>query len=104
MGNMRRTISGLKFLPAWLILELIAFYQALISPAMVGNCRFYPTCSAYATEAIQRHGIFRGLMLAIRRVLRCNPWGSFGEDPVPVPETGRGCRCGALNQKQTNET
>ena len=61
----------------------IRFYQACISPLLPACCRFTPTCSQYAVEAIMRHGIFRGTLLALRRILRCHPWGGSGYDPVP---------------------
>lgn len=61
----------------------IKFYQYCISPMKPPTCRFTPTCSAYAAEAIMRHGIVRGTYLAVRRLLRCHPWGGSGYDPVP---------------------
>lgn len=61
----------------------IRFYQLCISPMLPDSCRFVPTCSQYAIEAIMKHGIFRGSYLAIRRILRCHPWGGSGYDPVP---------------------
>lgn len=61
----------------------IKFYQYCISPMKPPTCRFTPTCSAYAAEAIMRHGIVRGSWLAVRRLLRCHPWGGSGYDPVP---------------------
>lgn len=61
----------------------IRFYQLCISPMLPPSCRFVPTCSQYAVEAIMRHGIFRGSYLALRRILRCHPWGGSGYDPVP---------------------
>ncbi len=61
----------------------IRFYQLCISPLFPPCCRFTPTCSQYAIEAITRHGIFRGSWLALRRILRCHPWGGSGFDPVP---------------------
>jgi putative membrane protein insertion efficiency factor len=67
----------------------IRAYQALISPLLPGSCRYQPTCSAYAVEAIERHGLLRGLWLTLRRLLRCHPWGGFGYDPVP--DTHRDC-------------
>lgn len=67
----------------WLFLGIIKFYQLFISPLLGPNCRFQPTCSAYAVEAIHRHGAMRGGALAIRRILKCHPWGGFGYDPVP---------------------
>lgn len=62
----------------------IRLYRLLISP-MLGpsKCRFHPTCSQYAIEAIEEWGIFKGTWLAIRRIGRCHPWGGFGYDPVP---------------------
>lgn len=61
----------------------IRFYQLCISPMLPASCRFVPTCSQYAIEAIMKHGIFRGSYLAIRRILRCHPWRGSGYDPVP---------------------
>lgn len=61
----------------------IRFYQLCISPMLPNACRFTPTCSRYAVEAIMKHGIFRGSWLALRRILRCHPWGGSGYDPVP---------------------
>lgn len=62
---------------------LIRGYQWLLSPWLGNNCRFHPTCSEYAVEAIQTHGLSRGMGLAIRRIGRCHPWGGAGHDPVP---------------------
>ncbi|MDO9557661.1 MAG: membrane protein insertion efficiency factor YidD [Coriobacteriia bacterium] len=61
----------------------IRVYQRLISPLVPPTCRFHPTCSAYAIMAIERHGIFRGGWLALKRVGRCHPWNPGGYDPVP---------------------
>jgi putative membrane protein insertion efficiency factor len=62
---------------------LIRFYQALISPLFPACCRYTPSCSAYAYEAVEKHGVFQGLFLALKRVLRCHPFHSGGFDPVP---------------------
>ena len=62
---------------------LVRFYQIAISPLKPPTCRFTPTCSSYALEALRRHGLFKGGMLAIRRIMRCHPWGGSGYDPVP---------------------
>lgn len=65
------------------LLMLIRGYQRGISPFLPPACRFTPTCSAYAAEAIERYGATRGTWLATRRLLRCHPWGGTGHDPVP---------------------
>lgn len=66
-----------------LLIAPIRFYQKRISPLHPPVCRFTPTCSQYAVEAITKHGPIKGLALAIWRILRCNPWGGSGYDPVP---------------------
>jgi len=66
-----------------LLIFPIRFYQRFISPMTPPSCRFTPTCSQYAVEALQKHGAIKGLYLAIRRILRCHPWGGYGYDPVP---------------------
>ncbi|MBI5505478.1 MAG: membrane protein insertion efficiency factor YidD [Deltaproteobacteria bacterium] len=68
-----------------LFLALIALYQKAISPLLGANCRFHPTCSNYAAEAIERHGPFRGSAHALGRIVRCHPWNPGGYDPVPRP-------------------
>lgn len=64
----------------------IRAYRLLLSPLIGKNCRYHPTCSAYALEALERHGPIRGSWLAIRRIARCHPWGGMGHDPVPPTE------------------
>lgn len=66
-----------------LFIAPIRFYQYFLSPWVGNNCRFTPTCSAYAIEAIEKHGPLKGLWLAARRIGRCNPWCKGGHDPVP---------------------
>ncbi|MBP8814395.1 membrane protein insertion efficiency factor YidD [Laribacter hongkongensis] len=66
-----------------IVLALIRFYQLAISPWLPPRCRYQPTCSQYAIEAVQKHGAFKGGWLALRRIGRCHPWGSSGYDPVP---------------------
>lgn len=68
---------------ARLLLAAIRGYQRFVSPLLGANCRFTPTCSAYAAEAIATHGSLRGGWLAVRRIARCNPFGGHGYDPVP---------------------
>lgn len=64
-------------------LLLIRFYQRCISPYLPDSCRYTPTCSQYAVEALQKYGLFKGGWLALKRILRCHPWGGSGYDPVP---------------------
>ena len=71
---------------AKLIIFLIRVYQVMLSPFLGGACRFQPTCSAYAIEAVATHGALRGSLLAARRLSRCHPLGRSGFDPVPVPK------------------
>lgn len=64
-------------------LALIWVYRNCISPITPPSCRFTPTCSQYAVEALRKHGLFKGSWLTVRRLLRCHPWGGSGYDPVP---------------------
>jgi uncharacterized protein len=80
----RRRVSPL----AWLLIALVRLYQVTLGPLMGGYCRFMPTCSAYAIEALRTHGPLRGSWLSVRRILRCHPFGGAGFDPVPP---GREC-------------
>lgn len=68
---------------AHLLLLPIYFYRYCISPLIGPRCRFYPTCSTYAVEAIKMHGAIKGGGLSIKRIVRCHPWSEGGEDPVP---------------------
>ena len=70
------------------VLLPIRFYQWVISPMLPAACRYQPTCSAYAVEAITRHGVLAGGWLTLRRLLRCHPWGGSGFDPVPPARGG----------------
>ncbi|HJP75453.1 MAG TPA: membrane protein insertion efficiency factor YidD [Pseudonocardiaceae bacterium] len=70
---------------ARLLVGLIGIYRRWISPLLPPSCRFYPSCSAYAVEAVTVHGALRGSWLALRRLLRCGPWHPGGLDPVPPP-------------------
>ncbi|MCG8432446.1 MAG: membrane protein insertion efficiency factor YidD [Gammaproteobacteria bacterium] len=67
----------------WFVIRLITVYRYLISPLFGTACRFYPSCSVYAAEAVEKYGIMRGGWLAARRVTRCHPWHPGGVDPVP---------------------
>lgn len=66
-----------------LFIAIIRFYQLVISPILPSACRYTPTCSAYGIEALKKHGAIKGSVLTIKRIMRCNPWGGHGEDPVP---------------------
>lgn len=66
-----------------LLIGLVNFYRGAISPMLPPSCRYTPTCSQYALDALRIHGPFRGSWLALKRILRCNPWGGSGYDPVP---------------------
>ena len=80
MGDYGR--EALRMIGSLLIVP-IRFYQKYISPLKPATCRFTPSCSQYAIKAIRKHGPFKGLALAVWRILRCNPWGGSGYDPVP---------------------
>ena len=69
-----------------IIIFLIKAYQITLSPLIGSNCRFQPTCSQYMIEAINHHGVFRGVGLGIKRISKCHPLGSKGYDPVPKKE------------------
>jgi hypothetical protein len=65
-----------------LLKALITFYRLIISPLIRPRCRFLPTCSQYALDAIDRYGPYKGIKLALKRIIRCHPWGGHGFDPV----------------------
>lgn len=68
---------------AWPLIALVRCYRYAVSPWLGANCRFDPSCSTYAEEALRLHGAVRGSLLAARRIGRCHPWGGSGYDPVP---------------------
>ena len=65
------------------LIFLIKIYQNLISPLTPATCRFQPTCSQYTLEALEKHGLFRGGWLGVKRIVKCTPWGGSGYDPIP---------------------
>lgn len=73
----------MKNLPQKIALLFVKFYQYTIRPLLPNACRYTPSCSAYATEAIEKHGAMKGLWLGLKRILKCHPWGGHGYDPVP---------------------
>jgi hypothetical protein len=90
-------VSALTRLVVRLLVLPIRAYQLLVSPLLGPRCRFYPSCSAYAVQALTTHGPLRGSWLAVRRLLRCHPWNPGGIDPVPPRRPGatRGAPQGA---------
>jgi len=76
-------IKLLKSIIYNIVLLPVFFYRAVISPLKPSTCRYTPTCSKYAIDAVRKYGIFKGGYLALRRLLRCHPWGGSGYDPVP---------------------
>ena len=80
------TSSNTNVLKKVLILPLVGivrFYQVVISPVTPAACRFEPSCSNYALQALEKHGLIKGTWLAIKRIFSCNPWGKSGYDPIP---------------------
>ncbi|MGJ1409938.1 membrane protein insertion efficiency factor YidD [Sphingobacterium thalpophilum] len=76
-------IKGIKPFFSFFFLTIIRFYQLFLSPFLGANCRYTPTCSQYGKEAIVKYGPFKGGLMALKRIIRCNPWGGHGHDPVP---------------------
>ena len=81
--EIKASLAWLSHALAWLTVQPIRFYQKFITPYTPASCRFQPTCSEYARQALLKHGFVKGMALAIWRILRCNPWGGSGYDPVP---------------------
>jgi putative membrane protein insertion efficiency factor len=80
---MEKVPSLLKQILILPFIILIRFYQWVISPALGPKCRFTPTCSQYAAEALKKHGLIKGFLLSVKRISRCRPGGGHGYDPVP---------------------
>jgi uncharacterized protein len=85
----RRPVEALRRVTRAIVLAPIVLYQRLISPALPRRCKYEPTCSRYAVEAVREYGILRGLVLAGWRLLRCNPWSYGGYDPVAAQRVFR---------------
>ena len=83
------SVRLIRRLLALALIVVIRGYQLFVSPVLGTNCRFDPTCSAYAQESIKRFGAGRGTFLAVKRIARCHPWGGFGHDPVPERSRAR---------------
>ena len=73
---------------SWILIGLVQAYRWLLSPILPPSCRYWPSCSSYAGEALARHGALAGGWLAVRRILSCHPWGGWGYDPVPARGAG----------------
>ncbi|MFG1358932.1 membrane protein insertion efficiency factor YidD [Xanthobacter pseudotagetidis] len=89
-GGLRRLLGALELVPRTALRAPILIYRYTLSSFMGRQCRYLPTCSQYADEAIRRHGAYAGFFMATARICRCNPWGGHGYDPVPgrLPEGG----------------
>ena len=87
---MMRLLAKLKEIARAAVIAILRAYKFAISPLFPPACRYVPSCSEYAIEAVDRHGIFRGLMLALWRLLRCHPFVKGGFDPVPLSDSGSG--------------
>ena len=83
----------------YLLIGLLKAYRFAISPLYGQVCRYHPSCSAYALEAVTVHGSIKGSWLAVRRIARCNPWGGHGWDPVPLPHDDAGPPAEPLNER-----
>lgn len=88
------SLASLSDAAAWVLRLPIHAYRLVLSPYLGGRCRFQPTCSVYALEALEKHGPIRGLWLTARRLARCHPLGGFGYDPVPDPSPTRSRKLG----------
>jgi hypothetical protein len=75
-------INFISKILSWPLILLVKFYKLVLSPWLGVNCRFTPTCSQYAIEALKKHGAFKGIWLTTHRISRCHPWGGSGYDPV----------------------
>ena len=85
LGRISRFGRFVGILAIWIPVICIRCYQGMIRPLLIGTCKFCPSCSEYAIEALQIHGFWRGSLLAVRRLCRCHPFGPGGIDPVPKP-------------------
>jgi uncharacterized protein len=89
ISNIREQINAfflvrwIRWLLVFLLTIPIKIYQWIISPALPKTCRYYPSCSEYALEALKVHGPLKGLIMGTKRILSCHPWGGHGHDPVP---------------------
>jgi len=78
-------MSALMLIPRNVCIAILVAYRAIVSPLYGDVCRYYPSCSSYTLQAIQQHGVVRGIWLGARRILRCHPWSAGGVDDIPAP-------------------
>lgn len=86
-GAINMVLKGIREFFIFLLVIPVKLYQWLISPLLPNSCRYDPTCSVYAIQALKIHGPIKGLLMAVRRILSCHPWGGHGYDPVPPKGT-----------------
>ncbi len=91
LSILQRTAAIIRGAVRSILILLVRGYQFFISPYFPSSCRYYPTCSHYAIDAIKTHGAIRGVGLTVWRILRCNPWSEGGEDPVPGKTSDCSC-------------
>lgn len=82
----RSMLNILMLSTRYCLLALIYGYRAILSPLLPPACRYLPSCSVYAAGALHKHGVFHGILLTLKRLARCHPWGGSGYDPVPEPD------------------
>jgi hypothetical protein len=95
-------LKAVMRLGSFVLLALIRGYQLLVSPFFPPSCRYFPSCSEYARQAVRRHGPLAGIWLAVKRLARCHPWGGLGYDPVPEESPkflGQGHTCPHLDHQ-----
>ncbi|WP_231699328.1 membrane protein insertion efficiency factor YidD [Limnochorda pilosa] len=80
---MTKRRTGLSAAGVWAVARAVRAYQVAVSPLFPPSCRYYPTCSTYAVQAVEKYGVARGLVMGAKRVARCHPWHAGGYDPVP---------------------
>ena len=73
----------MNFFFSWILRLIIIIYQKIFSPLFMARCRYFPSCSQYGLEAVEKHGAWRGFCLIVKRFFSCHPWGGSGHDPVP---------------------
>lgn len=102
LGDSRLAVVGR--LPRLLLVAVLRAYQLVISPMTGPTCRYYPSCSAYALLAVQRHGALRGGWLAVRRLARCHPWTPGGVDDVPPARATQTCADGHVHDERARSS